>query len=91
MQNADTVQEVQVLTATYMPEFGRASGGQIRFVTKSGSSRFTGNASFFYRDESLQANTWAATAAAAPEDEGPAPFDYKQYRLLVRRADPIGS
>ena len=45
VQNADAVQEVQVLTANYMPEFGRASGGQIRFVTKSGSNRFTGNAS----------------------------------------------
>ena len=34
VQNADTVQEVQVLTANYMPECGRASGGQIRFVSK---------------------------------------------------------
>jgi hypothetical protein len=58
VQNADVVQEVQVLTANYMPEYGRASGGQIRFVTKSGSNRYSGNASYFWRDESLQANTW---------------------------------
>ena len=31
-----------------MPEYGRASGGQIRFVTKSGSNRYSGNASYFY-------------------------------------------
>ena len=41
VQNVDAVQEVQVLTANYLPEYGRASGGQIRFVTKSGSSRYT--------------------------------------------------
>ena len=46
VQNADTVQEVQVLTANYMPEYGRASGGQIRFISKSGSSRYSGNASY---------------------------------------------
>jgi hypothetical protein len=80
VQNVDAIQEVQVLTANYMPEYGRASGGQIRFVTKSGSSRYTGNASFFWRDESLQANTWARNRSSnTAENAGPAPFDYKQY------------
>ena len=80
VQNVDAVQEVQVLTANYMPEYGRASGGQIRFITKSGSNRYTGNASFFWRDESLQANTWAPQPQhGATENSGPAPFDYKQY------------
>ena len=80
VQNVDAIQEVQVLTANYMPEYGRASGGQIRFVTKAGSSRYTGTASFFWRDESLQANTWARNRSSnATENSGPAPFDYKQY------------
>ena len=35
-----------MLTANYMPEYGRASGGQIRFISKSGSSRYSGNASY---------------------------------------------
>src|SRR5207248_256026 len=59
IQNVDAIQEVQVLTANYMPEYGRASGGQIRFVTKSGSSRYSGSGSYFQRDDKLQANTWA--------------------------------
>ena len=80
VQNVDTVQEVQVLTANYMPEYGRSSGGQIRFVSKSGSNRYSGNASFFWRDESLQANTWSRNRSpTAIENSGPAPFDYKQY------------
>ncbi len=79
IQNVDTVQEVQVLTANYMPEYGRASGGQIRFVSKSGSNRYTGNASYFWRDDSLQANTWTRNKSTNAADQKPAPFDYKQY------------
>jgi hypothetical protein len=63
-----------------MPEYGRASGGQIRFITKSGSSRYSGSGSFFYRDDKLQANTWARNRSTnAIENSGPAPFKYKQY------------
>jgi len=80
VQNVDAIQEVQVLTANYLPEYGRASGGQIRFITKSGSSRYTGSASFFWRDDKLQANTWARNRSPnAIENSGPAPFNYKQY------------
>ena len=79
VQNADTVAEVQVLTANYMPEYGRASGGQIRFISKSGSSRYSGSSSFFWRDEALQANSWGRNRAGGSQAEGPAPFDYKQY------------
>jgi hypothetical protein len=80
IQNVDAIQEVQVLTANYMPEYGRASGGQIRFITKSGSSRYSGTGSFYMRDESLQANSWARNRSTNPLDnQGPAPFDYKQY------------
>jgi hypothetical protein len=80
IQNVDAIQEVQVLTANYMPEYGRSSGGQVRFVTKSGSNRYSGSASFFYRDESLQANSWSRNRSTNPvENGGPAPFDYKQY------------
>ncbi len=80
VQNVDVVQEVQVLTANYMPEYGRASGGQIRFITKGGSSRYTGSAAYFYRDDSLQANTWTRNKSPnALENKGAAPFDYRQY------------
>src|SRR5829696_3373477 len=80
IQNVDAIQEVQVLTGDYMPEYGRASGGQIRMVTKSGGNRFHGSGSFFLRDDKLQANTWTRNKSPnALENSGPAPFDYKQY------------
>jgi Carboxypeptidase regulatory-like domain len=91
VQNADTVQEVQVLTANYMPEYGRSSGGQIRFVSKSGSSRYSGSASYFWRDESLQANTWSRNRGGGTQAEGPAPFDYKQYGYAFGGPIPGGA
>ena len=84
IQNVDALQEVQVLTGDYMPEFGRVSGGQIRMVTKSGGNRFSGSGSFFYRDDSLQANTWTRNKSPnASENSGAAPFDYKQYAYSI--------
>ena len=91
VQNVDTIQEIQVLTGDYMPEYGRSSGGQIRIVTKSGSNRFSGNASYFYRDDSLQANTWGRNRSTNPlENSGPAPFDYKQYAYSIGGPVPVG-
>ena len=90
IQNVDALQEVQVLTANYLPEFGRSSGGQIRFVTKSGSNRYSGSASFFYRDESLQANSWQRNATGTAAQSEPAAFDYKQYGYSFGGPIPIG-
>ena len=36
--DVDAVQEVQVLTADYSAEYGRAAGGQIRIISKSGTT-----------------------------------------------------
>ena len=91
IQNVDAIQEVQVLTANYMPEFGRSSGGQIRFVTKSGSNRFSGSASFFYQDDSLNANSWSRNRDPNPiNNSGPAPFDQKQYGYSFGGPIPVG-
>ena len=38
--DADTVQEVQILTSNYAAEYGRSAGGQVRMVTKSGGRDF---------------------------------------------------
>jgi hypothetical protein len=91
IQNVDTLQEVQVLTGDYMPEYGRASGGQIRMVTKSGSNRFSGTGSYYLRDDKLQANTWARKRSPnAIENSGPAPFNYKQYAYSIGGPIPLG-
>ena len=40
-QHVDTVQEVQVLTTNYSAEYGRASSGIVRMVTKAGTQRLS--------------------------------------------------
>lgn len=61
--NVDTVQEVQILTANYNAEYGRAGGGQIRFVTKSGTREFHGSLFEYLRNDKLDANSWARNRA----------------------------
>ena len=74
-----------------MPEYGRVSGGQIRFITKSGSNRFSGNAGYYLRDDKLQANTWARNRSPnAFENSGPAPFEFKQYAYSLGGPIPLG-
>lgn len=51
----EAVQEYQVATNSYAPEFGRATGGIINVVTKRGTNDFTGNVFGFIRDKSIQA------------------------------------
>lgn len=51
----DAVQEFQVQTSGYSAEFGRAVGGVINTVTRSGSNRMHGTGYWFFRNHSLNA------------------------------------
>lgn len=51
----DAVQEFQVQTSGYSAEFGRAVGGVINTVTKSGTNDFHGTAFWFFRNRTLNA------------------------------------
>ncbi len=50
------VQEFQVNTSNYAAEYGRAAGGVVNSVTRSGGNQFHGQAFFYDRD-----NAWGAT------------------------------
>jgi len=88
--DVDSTQEIQILTATYSPEFGRSSGGQIRILTKSGSSAFHGAAYEYLRNTAFNANTWTRNHTATPAnvpglvpfDQVP-PFHYNQFGYNV--------
>ncbi len=47
----DAIQEYQVLINNYKAEFGRATGGIINAVTRSGTNDFTGSAFMLFRDQ----------------------------------------
>ncbi len=79
-QDVDSIQEVQVLTANYAAEYGRSSGGQIRFVTKSGTREFHGDLVENFRNSALDANTWTRNHSPDPSQYSePAPFRFNQY------------
>jgi hypothetical protein len=54
--SADAVREFQVTTSNYSSEYGRAAGGVVNAVTKSGTNNLHGSGFYFIRD-----NSWAAT------------------------------
>ena len=52
----EAVQEFQIITNSYNPEFGRASGAVINIVTKGGSNEFHGNVFGFIRNKDFDAD-----------------------------------
>ena len=49
----DAVQEFSVITNNFSAQYGRASGGIVNLVTKSGTNRVTGTGYEFFRNEKL--------------------------------------
>jgi len=54
----DALQEFQIQTSSFAPEFGRTPGAQISVVTKSGSNTFHGSVFEYFRNDVLDANDW---------------------------------
>lgn len=54
----ESVSEYRVDTATYSAEFGRAAGGVVNVVTKSGTNSFRGSLYEYFRNDVLNANSW---------------------------------
>lgn len=51
----EAVREFQVVTSQFAPEFGRAAGGLVNIVSRSGTNQLGGNAFLYVRDESMDA------------------------------------
>ena len=62
----DTVQEFNVQTHGYNAEFGRAAGGVMSTVTKSGTNQIHGSVFEFHRDDALDSRNFFATSDAPP-------------------------
>ena len=63
----DAVQEFQVLSNGFSAEFGRAMGGVINTVTRSGTNSLHGTAYGFYRSSTLEALDRYANGLRTPE------------------------
>ncbi len=51
----EAVQEFQIITNDYAPEYGRASGGVVNIITRSGSNDFHGDVFGYLRNRNFQA------------------------------------
>ncbi|HWQ34839.1 MAG TPA: TonB-dependent receptor [Blastocatellia bacterium] len=53
----DAVDEFQVISNQFSAEYGRASGGRVNLRLRSGTNQFRGRGFYYFRDESLNANS----------------------------------
>jgi Carboxypeptidase regulatory-like domain len=76
----DAVREFQVLAGAYSAEFGKASGGVVNIVTKSGTNTLTGSLFGYLRDGRLNAKEHFERfdPAGHPIDQAKAPYSQKQ-------------
>src|SRR4029077_8408996 len=51
----EAVQEFQIITNNYAAEYGRASGGVVNIITRSGSNAFHGDVFGYLRNRNFQA------------------------------------
>lgn len=77
----EAVREFQVLTNSFSAEFGKASGGVVNIVTKSGGNDYHGNAFMYFRDDSLNAKDTfeKQDVFGNPIDREKSPFSQKQF------------
>ncbi|HQR32338.1 MAG TPA: carboxypeptidase regulatory-like domain-containing protein [Blastocatellia bacterium] len=73
--NVDSVQEFKVQTNTMSAEYGFTLGGVVNLVTKAGTNAYHGTLYEFFRNNALDANSWANNRAARPIQ----PLRYNQY------------
>jgi hypothetical protein len=63
----ETIREFQVETSNFSSEFGRATGGIVNAVTRSGTNQFHGSAFYYLRDKSFLAVDPFARAQGQPK------------------------
>ena len=90
MFSQEAVREFQVVTNSYSAEFGKASGGVVNIITKSGTNTPAGNAFFFFRDSALNSKSYFErfTPAGEPVDARQGAIRTEAVRRHVRRSDP---
>ena len=54
----DDLEEFQIQTSSFAPEFGRNPGAQISLVTRSGANRFHGSLFEYFRNDVVDSKDW---------------------------------
>lgn len=78
----EAVQEFQITTNSYLPEFGRATGGIVNVVTKRGTNNLHGNLFGFIRHKSIQSRNAFAPLIDNTIGKKP-PYTRTQYGFTI--------
>ncbi len=62
----DAIQEFSVLTGGFPAEYGRATGGVVNAISRSGTNNFHGSVYEFLRNSALDANDYFTRSAGSP-------------------------
>jgi hypothetical protein len=81
--NFDSLEEIQIISDPFSPEFGSAYGGIINMVTKSGSNDYSGEFSLVFMDKNLQAERLEQLAVVTE------PEYYSHYNWYLNFGGPI--
>ncbi len=76
----ESIEEFKIITSSYSAEWPRSGGGIVNVVTKSGSNVFRGSVYEFYRNDSMNANTFFRKHSTDPKVSGAPPkLDYHNF------------
>lgn len=81
--NYDSLDEIQVISDPFSPEFGSAYGGVINMVTKSGSNTYSGEFSLVFSDKNLQAERLDQLSVVSEPDQ------FSNYNFYFNLGGPI--
>lgn len=73
----DSIGEFRVESGILTADKGRYAGGVIEMQTQSGTNDFHGRAFFYFRNQSLNSNTWTDNSLGNPRQD----FNQKNYGL----------
>jgi hypothetical protein len=77
--NPDTITEFKVQTGQYDAAFGRNAGANVNLVTKGGTNQVRGSVFEFFRDRSLNANSFFSNRNGQPKPV----LDQNQYGFTL--------
>jgi hypothetical protein len=81
--NFDAIDEMQIISDSFSPEFGSAYGGIINMVTKSGGNELHGEASLVFADKNFQASRLPQLSMATE------PAYFSHYNAYLNVGGPI--
>ncbi|HEX5707144.1 MAG TPA: carboxypeptidase regulatory-like domain-containing protein [Pyrinomonadaceae bacterium] len=62
--SVESVEEFQIQTSSFAPEYGRTPGAHVSVVTRAGTNEFHGALFNYFRNDALDANDWFANSRA---------------------------